>query len=223
MITSSNEVRVTKRFVVLAVAYACVLLLSNILANKIIMPFGYVLPCAVVLFPIVYIISDLMTEVYGIKLSKLAIKANACMNLFMSLIFMVAITIPSAPFADSTAFDTILGSTPRMVFASLVSYFIGDMVNSHSLSFFKAKFSNVPFLNLFLFRSIFSSMLGQVFDTIGFIAMAFYGTVPNDALLQMMGCQYVVKIGYQVVVHPLMHFIVTWWKNAENLDIVDEW
>lgn len=221
--TNSNDIHVTKKFVLLAVAYSGVLLISNILANKIIMPFGYTLPCAVILFPIVYIISDLMTEVYGIARSKLAITANTAMNLFMSLIFLLAVNIPCAPFADSTAFDSILGSTPRMVIASLVSYFIGDMVNSYSLSFFKAKLSNVPLLNLFLFRSICSSMLGQIFDTIGFITMAFYGTVPNDVLFQMMFCQYIVKIGYQIIVHPIMHFIVAWWKKSENIDVVDNW
>lgn len=215
--------RITKKFCILTAVYAGVLLISNILANKIIMPFGIVLPCAVILFPTVYIISDLTTEVYGIELSKIAIKTNAMLNLFMSLTFIVAINIPCAPFADSTAFDSILGSTPRMVFASLISYFIGDMVNSYSLSFFKAKLSKVFLLNSFLFRSIFSSMLGQIFDTIGFIFMAFYGVIDNNALISMMIAQYSVKIGYQIVIHPVMHHIVKWWKKVEGIDTVDNW
>ena len=218
-----NKSIITSKFCILASVYAGVLLISNILANKLIMPFGIPLPCAVMLFPCVYIISDLMTEVYGIKLSKIAIKTNAALNLFMSLIFLIAINIPSAPFADSTAFDSILGSTPRMVFASLISYFLGDTVNSYSLSFFKAKLYNIPILNTFLFRSIFSSMLGQIFDTIGFIFMAFYGTIPNEALISMMVCQYIVKIGYQIIVHPIMRFIVKWWKKTENIDVIDKW
>ena len=215
--------KITKNFCTLVTVYAGILLISNILANKIIMPFGIVLPCAVILFPVVYIISDLTTEVYGIELSKIAIKTNTILNLFMSLMFILAVNIPSAPFADSTAFDSILGSTPRMVFASLISYFIGDMVNSYSLSFFKAKLINIKLLNTFLFRSIFSSMLGQIFDTIGFIFMAFYGTISNEALISMMVCQYIVKIGYQIIVHPIMRFIVKWWKKTENIDVIDKW
>ena len=214
---------ITKKFCVLASVYAGVLLISNILANKIIMPFGYVLPCAVILFPMVYVISDLMTEVYGIKLSKIAIRTNAFMNLFMSLIFILAVNIPAAPFADATAFNTILGSTPRMVFASLVSYYLGDMINSYSLSFFKAKLSNITLLNTFFFRSIFSSMLGQIFDTVGFIFLAFYGNISNDMIITMMICQYTVKVGYQIIIHPIMTRIVKWWKKVEGIDVVDTW
>lgn len=214
---------ITKKFCVLASVYAGVLLISNILANKIIMPFGYVLPCAVILFPMVYVISDLMTEVYGIKLSKIAIRTNAFMNLFMSLIFILAVNIPAASFADATAFNTILGSTPRMVFASLVSYYLGDMINSYSLSFFKAKLSNIPLLNTFFFRSIFSSMLGQIFDTVGFIFLAFYGNISNDMIITMMICQYTVKVGYQIIIHPIMTRIVKWWKKVEGIDVVDAW
>ena len=214
---------ITSKFCILASIYAGTLLISNILANKLIMPFGITLPCAVILFPFVYILSDLTTEVYGIELSKIAIRTNAALNLFMSLIFLIAINIPSAPFADSSAFDLILGSTPRMVFASLISYFFGDMVNSYSLSFFKAKLSNIYILNTFLFRSIFSSMLGQIFDTVGFIFIAFYGSIPNEALISMMVCQYIVKIGYQIVAHPVITYIVKWWKKVENIDVVDKW
>ena len=214
---------ITKKFCVLASVYAGVLLISNILANKIIMPFEYVLPCAVILFPVVYIISDLMTEVYGIKLSKIAIKTNTCMNLFMSLIFMLAVYIPSAPFADASAFNQILGSTPRMIFASLISYYLGDTINSYSLSFFKAKLNNIKVLNTFFFRSICSSMLGQIFDTFGFITLAFYGTVPNDMIITMMICQYTVKVGYQIILHPFMTRIVKWWKKVEGIDVIDRW
>ena len=216
---------ITKKFCVLSAVYAGVLLISNILANKIIMPFGYVLPCAVILFPLVYVLSDLMTEVYGLRLSKIAITTNAILNLFMSVIFIIAVNIPSAPFFDATAFNAVLGSTPRMVIASLISYYLGDMINSYSLSFFKSKLEDakIKFLGTFFFRSIISSMLGQIFDTLGFIFMAFYGTVPNSVLLTMMLCQYTVKIGYQVIIYPFMHYIVAWWKRSEGFDVVDAW
>lgn len=214
---------ITKRYCVLSAVYCGILLISNILANKVIMPFGYVLPCAVILFPAVYILSDLMTEVYGLRLSKIAIKTNTCMNLFMSLIFILAVKIPAAPFADASAFNQILGSTPRMVFASLISYYFGDMINSYSLSFFKAKLNNIKVLNTFFFRSIFSSMLGQIADTFGFILLAFYGTVPNDMIITMMICQYTVKIGYQIIIHPVMSKIVNWWKKSEGIDVTDRW
>ena len=220
---NNSKVTVTPKFCVLCAVYCGVLLISNVLAGKVIMPLGYTLPCAVILFPMVYVISDLMTEVYGLKNSKLAIITNTFMNLFMSLIFILATKIPSAPFMDSTAFDSVLANTPRLVFASLLSYFLGDMINSYSLSYFKAKLMNVPVLNCFMFRSIFSSCLGQIADTAGFITMAFYGTMPNEVLFQMIVAQYCVKIGYQIILHPFMHFICNWWKRIEGIDVVDNW
>ena len=216
------EVKVTKKFASLATVYCGMLLISNILANKLIIIGDLVQPCAIIMFPLVYIISDTLTEIYGIKLSKIAITTNTLMNLFMSAILILAVKLPSPPFADATAFNSVLGSTPRVVFASLISYYCGDLVNSYSLSFFKAKLK-APFFNTFLFRSICSSILGQIFATAGFITIAFYGTVPNDVLIQMIALQYSIKIGYQIIAHPITHNIVKWYKKADGIDVVDKW
>ena len=220
----NTESIITTKFCMLMTVYAVVLLVSNLIANKVIMPFGVVLPAAVYLYPICWVISDIMTECYGLHLSMMAIKTNAVLNLFASIIFIIVCMIPAAPFYEhNEAFNTILGNTPRIVIASLISYFLGDTANSCSLSFFKAKFNKVPFCNTFFFRAIASSMFGQIFDTMGFIAIAFYGTMPNEVLFMMMGYQYTVKIAYEVICFPLTRAVVNWWKKVEGVDVVDVW
>jgi uncharacterized integral membrane protein (TIGR00697 family) len=196
---------------------------SNIITGKIIMIGGIVLPGAALLFPMVYIFSDIMTEVYGLRLSLMVIKMNALINLFMSLVFMGMIALPYAPFwGNQNAFVAILGSTPRIVVASLIAYFLGDYANSASLSFLKTVTKNRPIFGSFFLRAIGSSLIAQVFDTVVFILLAFYGTMPTEALFTMIYSQYLVKIAYEIVIYPLTKWTVDWWKKKENIDIYDE-
>lgn len=213
--------KITPMFCVLAISYAGVLLISNIITSKLIIVCGVVLPAAVILFPLVYIMSDVMTEIYGIKLSMVAIKTNAFLNLFMSIIFMLAISIPAPEFwKGQQAFATVLGNTPRMVVASLIGYFLGDMTNSMSLSIMKVRTKNTIF-EWFFFRAIGSSLIGQIFDTFTFIFIAFYGVMPTSALFMMAVSQYIAKIGYEIVCYPLVSAVVRWWKKVEGIDVYD--
>lgn len=217
---NNQQPKVTKGFCVISMIYCSILLISNIIATKIIMPFGITLPCAVIVFPIVYIVSDLITEVYGIKLSILVITINTFINILMSIIFMIAIYIPSAPFYRyGNDFANILGSTPRLVCASLLAYYLGDFFNSISLSFFKFKYNNRGYF----FRSIVSSLIGQVFDTCIFILAAFIFTMPFKDLIYMMIFQYIVKIVYEVICFPITKIVVNMWKKIENIDTIDMW
>lgn len=213
--------KITPMFCVLAISYAGVLLISNIITSKLIVVCGIVLPAAVILFPLVYIMSDVMTEIYGIRLSMVAIKTNAFLNLFMSLIFMLAISIPAPEFwKGQQAFATVLGNTPRMVVASLIGYFLGDMANSMSLSIMKVRTKNTIF-EWFFFRAIGSSLIGQIFDTFAFIFIAFYGVMPTSALFIMAVSQYIAKIGYEIVCYPLVSAVVRWWKKVDGIDVYD--
>lgn len=222
MFTKATEgSKITPMFCVLAISYAGVLLISNIITSKLIIVCGVVLPAAVILFPLVYIMSDVMTEIYGIRLSMVAIKTNAFLNLFMSLIFMLAISIPAPEFwKGQQAFATVLGNTPRMVVASLIGYFLGDMANSMSLSIMKVRTKNTIF-EWFFFRAIGSSLIGQIFDTFAFIFIAFYGIMPTSALFIMAISQYIAKIGYEIVCYPLVSAVVRWWKKVEGIDVYD--
>lgn len=213
-------------FYIITSIYTGILIISNILANKLINVFGITLPCAIIVFPLVYILSDLITEVYGIKLSITAIRVNLWMNIVMSAIFIIAMYIPpSALYQHNNAYIHVLGSTNRAVVASITAYLLGDLANSISLSVLKRKYHNNDnrLLKSFFFRSISSSMIGQIFDTGIFLIIMFIGVIPLNTLLTMIIVQYIFKILYELICFPITNIIVNKWKKFEGIDTIDSW
>jgi len=208
----------SKLFIVLFGFFITCLLISNVIAGKLISIAGIVLPSAVILFPITYILSDVFTEVYGFRKTRLVIWGGFAANLLMSLIFMAAIALPSPSFfADSAAYAKVLGMTPRIVFASLVAYWAGEFANSIILSLLKKAMKGK---HLWV-RTIGSTIAGQALDTALFIAISFFGEVPPAVLLQMMIAQYLFKVSYEVIFTPLTYLIVGKIKTFENIDTFD--
>lgn len=208
----------TTMFVVLAVTYASLLLISNVIAGRLISLGGIILPSAVLVYPAIYIFSDIMTEVYGIKLSLLAIRLNVVANLLMVAVFYIVLTVPMPGFfKNGSAYYTVLHQTGRIVTGSLISYFLGDYINSATLSIMK----RITHKKYFGLRAVASTALGQIADTGIFISIAFYGVVPTPVLWGMMLAQYVFKVCYEAVSLPITIPVVNWWKRREGLDVVD--
>ena len=208
----------SKLFIVLFGLFITCLLISNVIAGKLISIAGIVLPSAVILFPITYILGDVFTEVYGFRKTRLVIWGGFAANLIMSLVFIAAIALPSPSFfADSAAYAKVLGMTPRIVFASLVAYWAGEFANSIVLSLLK---KTTRGKHLWM-RTIGSTIAGQALDTALFIAIGFFGDVPLPVLFQMMIAQYLFKVSYEVVFTPLTYLIVGKIKKIEKIDTFD--
>ncbi|MGB9660674.1 MAG: queuosine precursor transporter [Moorellaceae bacterium] len=205
-------------YVVLAVFFVVCLLLSNIVAGKLIDVFGLVLPAAVVLFPVTYIFGDVLTEVYGFKKSRLVIWLGFTANLFMALLFMLVLALPHPVFWNGQeAYKAVLGMTPRVVIASLLGYFCGEFANSTVLSRMKILTQG----RWLWTRTVGSTVVGEGVDTVIFITLVFWGTVPRAVLVQMMIAQYLWKVFYEVAATPLTYLIVGWIKKVEGLDTYD--
>ncbi len=194
------------------------LLISNIIASKLMQVGGIVLPSAVILFPVTYILADVFTEVYGFRKTRMVIWIGFAANAFMSLVFLIAIILPTPSFfAHQAAYATVLGSTPRVLAASLAGYWAGEFSNSIVLSVLK-KVTKGRYLWT---RTIGSTIVGEGLDTILFISIAFVGTVPTQTLLQMMLAQYLFKVGYEVIFTPLTYLVVGFIKRKEQVDTFD--
>ena len=205
-------------FLILACLFVMFLLLSNIIAGKLIQVCGLVLPAAVVLFPLTYLFGDVLTEVYGYRKSRLVIWVGFACNILMALIFLVVIILPYPSFwQNQHAYATVLGMTPRLVAASLLAYWAGEFSNSVILSLMK-KLTGGRWLWT---RTIGSTAIGQGVDTLIFITGAFYGLVPGGVLIQMVVAQYVWKVAYEVAATPLTYLIVGWLKRVEQVDTFD--
>ena len=205
-------------FVVIACLFVSSLLLSNIIAGKLILIAGVVLPGAVILFPLAYIIGDVLTEVYGFQKTRRVIWTGFVCNLLMVGVFYLVMAIPSpAFFAGGEAFALVLGMAPRIVMASLLAYVAGESLNAIVVSKMKL-FTGGRFLWM---RSIGSTLVGEGMDTVLFITLSFLGTVPAAVLLQMMLFQYLFKVTYEMLATPLTYAVVGWLKRKEGLDTFD--
>jgi queuosine precursor transporter len=205
-------------FLSLFALFLTCLLVSNVIAGKLFSVAGIVLPSAVILFPVTYILGDVFTEVYGFRKTRLVIWGGFAANLLMSLIFLAAIALPPPSFfKDQGAYATVLGMTPRIVLASLAAYWLGEFANSITLSALK-KATGGRYLWT---RTISSTVVGQAFDTVIFIAISFSGSVPTPVLFQMMLAQYLFKVGYEVLFTPLTYLIVGAVKRKEGVDAFD--
>lgn len=209
---------VSSLYVVLGCLFVSCLLISNMIAGKLISIFGMVLPAAVILFPVTYIFGDVLTEVYGFKRSRLIIWTGFACNLFMAALFMLVVAMPHPEFWQfQDAYAAVLGMTPRVVAASLVAYFLGEFSNSVILSKMKL-FTRGKWL---FSRTIGSTIVGEGIDTVVFITIAFAGTVPPSVLFSMMIAQYIFKVLYEIAATPLTYLAVGWVKKKETVDTYD--
>ena len=205
-------------FLSLFALFLSCLIISNIIAGRLISIFGIVLPSAVILFPITYILGDIFTEVYGFRKTRFVIWIGFAANILMSLVFLAAIALPAPPFfRDQGAYATVLGMTPRIVFASLVAYWAGEFANSIALSMLKKATGGKHLWT----RTISSTLVGQAFDTVLFIAIGFAGCVPGSVLWQIMLAQYLFKVGYEVLLTPVTYLVVGAVKRKEGMDTFD--
>jgi uncharacterized integral membrane protein (TIGR00697 family) len=198
------------------IIFTTCLLLSNILAAKIIQIGRFAFTGGVIIFPISYIVGDIITEVYGFRASRRIILLGFSMNVFMVLALMLAIIIPSPIWFDDTLFKSVLGSTPRIVIAGLISYLVGSTMNAVVLSKMKLKSINGRNFGL---RAIISTIVGEGLDSTLFILISFTGTRKASELCLLIFSQIIFKILYECILLPITTIIVNRIKNYENIDI----
>ncbi len=209
---------VSPRFVVLACLFVTSLLISNIIAGKLIQVWGLVLPAAVIIFPLTYIFGDILTEVYGFKRSRFVIWVGFAANILMAAVFLLTIALPYPDYwTGQTAYAAVLGFTPRLILASLVAYFAGEFVNATLLSKMKVLTQGKWLWT----RTIGSTLVGEGLDTILFISIGFVGILTPANLGMMILAQYLFKVGFEVVATPLTYAVVKWLKDKEGQDTFD--
>lgn len=188
--------------IILTVLFVSCFLISNILAVKQIqLPFGITMTSAVYIFPIVYILSDVFSEVYGYKWSRMTCYMAFAMNILMVVFFELAI-ITKAPayYTMSDAVKSVLGSSFRTLVASLTAYVAGDFVND--VVFREMKKRHKGEMKGFGLRAILSSLCGEIVDSSIFIPIAFIGLMPTKNLIIMGITQVVLKVTYEIIILP---------------------
>jgi uncharacterized integral membrane protein (TIGR00697 family) len=203
-----------KKREIISIAFVVTLLISNILATKLIQVGTIVLPAAVIIYPFCFMIGDVLTEVWGYRFAKKVIYAGFLANFCLVCFTYLGQLLPPAPYwANQKAYEAIFGMVPRIVVGSFSAYLIGEILNSWSLE----KIKTVTGVKLLFIRTIGSSVIGQLFDTCIFITIAFYGIVPNKVLIGMLLAQYITKVLIEALGGtPLAYLLVSWARNENS-------
>jgi hypothetical protein len=200
-------------------AFVTVLLCANLIgASKLATLFGFTFGAGVLFFPISYVFGDILTEVYGYARARKVVWAGFGALLFASAMSAIVLAFPPAPgWPHQAAFETVFGGTPRIALASLIAYFSGELTNSFVLAKMKVKTEG-----RFLWaRTIGSTIAGEAVDSLIFYPLAFLGIWTTQQVLAVMLSNYLIKVGWEVVMTPFTYRIVGFLKRAEGEDYYD--
>lgn len=220
------ERRNYKYYDLIMAAFVAVLLCSNLIGvqkvSYVNLPFygEYVFGTGVLLFPISYLFGDVLTEVYGYARSRKVIWAGFTALIFASLMSLIVTSLPPAKTMSAEqvqAVNMIFGQTPRIVLASLTAFWLGEFVNSFVLAKMKL-FSAGKYLWM---RTIGSTVVGEIADSLIFYPIAFYGVWSNEQLVSVMIGNYFIKVLWETIATPFTYLIVGFLKRAESEDYYD--
>lgn len=207
-----------RHYQLLVTIFIVVLLISNLVGQKI---------CAIgptrvsggdLLFPITYIFGDVFTEVYGYSASRRAIWLGFLASALLSVIALITVALPPAPeWHNQRAFETVFYQVPRLIIASLAAFWCGEFANS----FVMAKMKILTAGRHLWTRTIGSTVVGQAVDTVVVMTIAFAGTVSLAGIAKVIVWGYLFKVGYEILATPLTYLVVNALKRAEGMDPFD--
>ena len=198
-----------------AVAFITILIVSNIASVKMVAVGSIVFDAGTILFPISYIIGDIITEIYGFRRMRSLLLKGIVMLVVVSLIFWVVGMLPTTPeWGMQESYDNILGIVWRIVFASIVAIFVGELMNGYILARLKIATKGKGLW----YRLVGSSAVGNALDTVIFSTLAFVGTVPFGTLLQLIVSVYLIKMTVEIVASPLTMRLIAVIKKHEKVD-----
>lgn len=208
----------TGYFHLMTVMYVLVFIISNTAAIKIGVFFGNFLPTGIIYFPILYILNDVITEVYGFRTSRKVIWLTIICNLVFTGALYISVVLPGAGGVESNQyFDAVFAMSPRILLASITSFLIGEYANSLVLAISKIKYQG----KWFGVRAIFSTLIGVAIESSLFAFIAFYGIIGAVELIEMTIVLVIVKVLYEVISLPITTRIVYCLKSKEGIDYYD--
>ncbi len=220
---ASQHTRTYRYYDLIMAAFVTVLLCSNLIGPaKLCVLFGFTFGAGNLFFPISYIFGDILTEVYGYARSRKVIWAGFGAIIFASFMSYIVINLPSAGGSQyqsdlQNALVIVFGSTPRIIAASILAFWIGEFTNS----FVMAKMKLLTRGRFLWSRTIGSTAVGQGVDTLVFYPLAFWGIWTNEQLLLGMFANYAIKVGWEIANTPVTYAIVAFLKRAEHEDYYD--
>ena len=218
--------RPMKFFDFVMVAFVVILLLSNVIGagKRAVIDLPFIGPwpfgAGILFFPLSYVLGDVLTEVYGYARARRCIWAGFVAMLFMVAMSLIVVALPpDAGWTGQAAYEQVFGQVPRIVFASIAAFWVGEFANSVVLARMKLWTQG----RMLWTRTIGSTIVGQGFDSLIFYPLAFWGVAgwPTDTLVKIMATQFVLKVSWEVLLTPVTYLVVGWLKRKEGLDLFD--
>jgi uncharacterized integral membrane protein (TIGR00697 family) len=205
-------------------AFVCVLLCSNLIGPgkvaTVHLPVigAFTFGAGVLFFPISYVFGDILTEVYGYARARRVIWSGLTALIFASIMATVVVRLPPASdWHGQEAYESIFGQTPRIVFASILAFFLGEFVNSYTLAKMKIWTNGSALWT----RIIGSTICGEGVDSLVFYPCAFLGVWDTRLVVTVMISNYIMKVLWEIIATPLTYRIVAALKRAEHEDFYD--
>lgn len=204
--------------IIIGILFTTFLILSNLTAVKLVEYAGFTFPAGLVFFPLTYIFDDILTEVYGFKVSRRVIWTALMANAIIMTGTLLSAALPSSKFwHDQTAYATVFHATPRIFIASMLAYLCGEFTNSIIL----AKLKIVTAGKHLWVRAISSTAMGVGVDTLVFIHVAYLFSIPYLNLWQIIIAIYLFKVAYEIIAVPITYQVTNYLKRKDNIDHYD--
>lgn len=205
-------------------AFVAVLLLSNVIgaakpAAININGEQWVFGAGILFFPLGYVIGDVLTEVYGYARARRVIWAGFVGLIFMAFMSWVVVSLPpAAGWQGQAAYESVFGQVWRIVAASITAFWAGEFVNSYVMARMKIWTAGKHLWS----RTIGSTVVGQGVDSVIFYPLAFLGVWSTEQVVTVMITNWLLKVGWEVVLTPVTYIVVGWLKRKEGVDLFDE-
>ena len=211
--------QVSVAFMACGLLFTTCLIVANIVEQKLISIGPIEATAGLLIFPVSYIVNDIIAEVWGYRKARLIIWYGFLMNFLAVVIFRLSIIVPgSENFTHQDAFQLVLGNTERISLASFIAFLIGSFLNAMVMS----KMKLLQKGRNFSLRAVVSTLVGEGADSLVFFTIAFAGVIPNNDLLMLILTQAGMKTAYEILVLPLTNVIVRWVKRREQEDVFDD-
>ena len=200
-------------------AFVAILLLSNLIgASKLASLGGYTFGAGILFFPVSYVIGDVLTEVYGNANARRCVWMGFAAMAFMAFMSWAVVTMPAADGWDGqAAYESVFGSTWRIVAASMIAFWAGEFVNSFVLAKMKILTQGKHLWS----RTIGSTFFGQAIDSAIFYPIAFLGIWSNEQVLTVMVTNWLLKVVWEALLTPVTYAVVGWLKAREGVEVFD--
>lgn len=202
-----------KRFLLYAVATYCVLLIANnTIAGKTFDVLGFSWSSAFITFPIVYILNDVFSEVYGFRTARKIILLSFALNLLSVIIYQLALIVPGSPyFTGQEAFETVFSTTPRALVASFAGYLVGSTLNAGIMQ----KMHDRDGERHLMSRCVVSTLFGELADAAVFNFGMFLGVLPVATIAGTVLSFGMAKVAYEAAMYPITKQVIKRVKALE--------